>query len=384
MNRARRNGARAPFTSSFEGRNVLVTGHTGFKGSWLSLWLHELGANVYGYALDPPTQPSNFDLSDVGALLTRDYRADVRDRDTLLEALEESAPELILHLAARTVVREGFVDPFETFSTNVMGTVALLDAVRTRRRGCAVLVISSDKCYANDDAGRAFVEDDQLGGDDPYSASKGAVELVTQAYRRSFFSPRHLDQHGVALATTRAGNVIGGGDWTPDGLVADVMRALRRGARVPIRCPNAVRPWQHVLEPLAGYLMLARRLLEPDAARFCGPWNFGPDDANCESVARVVERLVTGWGSGGWQACGNADDPPEASVVRLSSARASHELGWHGRWTIAEAVDRTVRWYRHFESDPAAARDACLADIGAYTRALESSPLSTAVAPAPA
>jgi CDP-glucose 4,6-dehydratase len=308
----------------------------------------------------------------------------MRDRDTLAEALEECAPEVILHLAARTVVREGYADPVETFSSNVMGTVVLLDAVRVRRKPCAVVVISSDKCNANDDAGRAFFEDDPLGGDDPYSASKGAVELVAQAYRRSYFPPRQLDQHGVALATTRAGNVIGGGDWTPDGLVADVMRALRRGKRVSIRCPNAVRPWQHVLEPLAGYLLLASRLLEPDAAPFCGPWNFGPDDAQSETVARVVEWLVRGWGSGGWDALVSAEDPHENNVLRLRSDHARRELGWRSRWSIAEAIDRTVGWYQHYEADPASARQACLADIEAYSHALEPSPPAAAVAFAPA
>jgi CDP-glucose 4,6-dehydratase len=335
------------------------------------LWLHELGANVVGYALDPPTRPSNFEASGIDALLTRDYRADVRDMDTFLEALDESQPEVVFHLAARTVVRESFVNPVETISANVMGTVALLEAIRIRGRPCAVVVVSSDKCYANDDSGHAFVEDDPLGGDDPYSASKSAVELVTQAYRRSFFPPDQLERHGVALATTRAGNVVGGGDWTPDGLVADVMRHLRIGACVPIRFPHAVRPWQHVLEPLAGYLMLASRLLAPDAARFCGAWNFGPDEANCETVAEVVDRMVQSWSGGGWQRHTDPGDPPEAGVLRLSSARAARELGWHSRWGIGEVIARTVGWYRRYEADPTSARAASLADMAAYGRALE-------------
>jgi len=253
----------------------------------------------------------------------------------------------------------------------VMGTVALLEAIRLRGRPCALVVVSSDKCYANDDSGHPFVEDDPLGGDDPYSASKSAVELVTQAYRRSFFPPDQLDQHGVAVVTTRAGNVVGGGDWTADGLVADVMRHLRVGGSVPIRFPHAVRPWQHVLEPLAGYLILGSRLLGADAARFCGAWNFGPDEANCETVAEVVERMVNAWCRGGWERRTDPNDPPEASVLRLSSARAARELGWHGQWGISEVVERTVGWYRRYEADPASARAACLADIAAYTLAVE-------------
>ena len=229
------------------------------------------------------------------------------------------------------------------------------------------MVVSSDKCYANDESGHPFEEHDPLGGNDPYSASKGAVELVAQAYRHSFFPPDHLDRHGVALVTARAGNVVGGGDWTADGLVADVMRNLSLGVRVPIRNPGAVRPWQHVLEPLGGYLLLACRLLEPDAARYCGAWNFGPDDANCETVERIVERLIEGWHGGEWIRRNAVSEPPEANVLRLSSAKAARELGWRSRWTIAEAIERTVAWYRRYEADPTSARAACLEDIAAYS-----------------
>jgi CDP-glucose 4,6-dehydratase len=348
---------------------VLVTGHTGFKGSWLCVWLHSLGADVAGYAHDPPTRPSNFEASGIHSLLARDYREDIRDRDALRKALDETQPEVVLHLAARTVVRQSYVDPVETISANVMGTVALLEAIRVRGQPCAVVVVSTDKCYANDESGHPFAEDHPLGGDDPYSASKGAVELVTQAYRHSFFPPDRLTLHGVALATARAGNVIGGGDWTADGLVADVMRHLSAGAEVPLRYPDAVRPWQHVLEPLAGYLTLASALLGSDAARYCRAWNFGPDDASCETVAQVVERMVRAWGTGGWRTCSRPDDPPEAKLLRLSSDSARRELGWRGQWCIGEAVERTVAWYRRYESDAASARAACLADIAAYTRA---------------
>jgi CDP-glucose 4,6-dehydratase len=359
------------FAAVLRGRSVFVTGHTGFKGSWLSLWLDTLGATVTGFALDPPTRPSNFEESSIAAVLARDVRGDIRDGEALRKALDISQPDVILHLAARTVVREGYTDPLDTISANVMGTATLLDVVRMRGKPCAVVVVSTDKCYANDESGRAFAEGDALGGDDPYSASKGAVELVTHAYRQSFFPPEELDRHGIAVCTARAGNVIGGGDWTPDGLVADVMRALPLGAPVTIRNPTAVRPWQHVLEPLAGYLTLASKLLGPRAADYCTAWNFGPEDADLESVAQVVDQLVRGWGSGTWQSRTDENDPHEANVLRLSSTRARKELGWRSRWSTSEAVDRTVGWYRQYYSDPTTARAACLADIAAYSRTTE-------------
>ncbi len=374
------------FAARLRGRSVFVTGHTGFKGSWLSLWLHTLGATVSGFALDPPTRPSNFQESSIAGVLHRDVRGDIRDSDALRRALDVSQPDVILHLAARTVVREGYTDPLDTISANVMGTATLLDVVRTRGKPCAVVVVSTDKCYANDESGRPFVEGDPVGGDDPYSASKGAVELVTNAYRHSFFPPEDLDRHGIAVCTARAGNVIGGGDWTPDGLVADVMRALPIGAAVTIRNPTAVRPWQHVLEPLAGYLTLAGKLLGPRAAEYCTAWNFGPEEADLESVAQVVDRLVRGWGSGAWQARTDEHDPPEANVLRLSSARARKKLGWRSRWTTAEAADRTVGWYRQYYADPTSARAACLADIAAYSYETERSvspPVRLAPAPDP-
>jgi CDP-glucose 4,6-dehydratase len=352
----------------FSGRSVLVTGHTGFKGSWLSLWLHKLGVEVTGFALEPPTQPNNFVASRVSEVLAREFRADIRDRDAMLQALDASQPELLFHLAAQTVVRESYVNPLETISANVMGTAAILDAVRLRGKPCAVVVVSSDKCYANDESGRTFTEEDPLGGHDPYSASKGAVEIVTQSYRDSFFPPDELERHGIAVCSARAGNVIGGGDWTPDGLVADVMQALRSGSTITIRNPNAVRPWQHVLEALSGYLTLGARLLGPDADKFCSAWNFGPDEANFETVAQVVDRIVHGWGSGDWAARPDVNDPPEANLLRLSSAKAERALGWRSRWRIAEAVNRTVAWYRRYDSDPTTAQAACLQDIAAYER----------------
>ncbi len=360
--------------ATFAGRSVLLTGHTGFKGSWLALWLNELGASVTGYALDPPTSPSNFDRSAVAEVLRADYRADVRDRASLEAAIRSSRPDVVLHLAARTVVLEGYAEPADTFSVNVVGTAILLDAIRAAGQRCAVVVVSSDKCYANDESGRPFTEDDSLGGDDPYSASKAGTELVAAAYRSSFFPPESFDKHGVSLATARAGNVIGGGDWTPHGIVADIFRALEADRPVQLRQPTAVRPWQHVLEPLGGYLTLAMRLLEPQGPDYARAWNFGPEPGGEPTVRELTEGFLAAWGTGRWEDTSRADDAPEAGTLRLSIERARSELRWSPRWDVLTAVDRTVRWYQRIRADPSAARVASLADIAAYMDAPRSRP----------
>ncbi len=355
-----------PFASAFNGRSVLVTGHTGFKGSWLCLWLDRLGAQVSGYALDPPTQPSNFEAARVADVVVSDVRADLRDRAALIAAIEAAQPDLILHLAAQSVVRQGYADPVGTFDVNVMGTVAVLDVVRGLGRPCAVVVVTSDKAYENDGSGRPLTEADRFGGGDPYSASKGAAEIVTASYRRSFFPPADLARHGVALASARAGNVIGGGDWTADGIVADMVRALGAGRPVPVRNPAAVRPWEHVLEPLSGYLTLAAALLGPNAAAAARGWNFGPADTDAATVEQVVETFLAAWGSGSWTNVGRPDDPPEATLLRLSIDQTVGGLGWSPRWGFEETIRRTSTWYRRYLDDPGSARQACLDDIDAY------------------
>lgn len=355
-----------PFADAFAGRSVFVTGHTGFKGSWLALWLHELGAKVTGYALAPPSQPSNFVAARVAELLASHHEADLRDRVALTAALREAKPDVVLHLAARTIVRESYLDPEGTFSVNVQGTALLLGVVRELGRPCAVVVVSSDKCYENDESGRRFREDDRLGGWDPYSASKAAVELVVASYRRSFFAP---SPDGVAVASARAGNVIGGGDWTADGIIADTVRALQEDKPVALRNPRAIRPWQHVLEPLSGYLTLAAALSGSAAARFCDAWNFGPRADDEATVQQLVEQFLGVWGGGTWKDRGDPGDPHEAGVLRLATDKAEAELGWRSRWSVAEGVERTARWYRRFSLDPAAARAACLEDIAAYAEA---------------
>lgn len=351
---------------ALSGRSVLLTGHTGFKGSWLAIWLNRLGASVTGFALAPPTQPSNFVASSVHELLTADHRADIRDRDAVARVLRESRPDVVLHLAAQTVVLEGYREPVETFDVNVVGTAVLLDALRTVDHACAVVIVTSDKCYANDESGRRFAEGDPLGGDDPYSASKAGTELVTASYRRSFFPPETLNQHGIAVASARAGNVIGGGDWTPHGIISDIMRAASIGEPVLLRRPNAIRPWQHVLEPLSGYLTLAARLSGPDAARYCDAWNFGPVPDDDATVASLAELTLAAWGSGSWLDGSRPDDLPEAGTLRLSIEKTAALMGWMPRWRLGEAVERTVQWYKRFESDLGSARAACLDDVEAY------------------
>jgi CDP-glucose 4,6-dehydratase len=351
---------------TFSGRSVLLTGHTGFKGSWLTLWLHRLGAQVTGYALDPPTNPSNYQVSSVAEALADDRRADIRDRSALARAVRDSRPDVVLHLAAQTVVLEGYRQPIDTFDVNTIGTAVVLDALRGLDHPCAVVVVTSDKCYANDESGRPFAEGDPLGGDDPYSASKAAAELVTAAYRRSFFRPEDIDRHGIAVATARAGNVIGGGDWTPHGMVGDIARSIGHGDPVRLRRPSAIRPWQHVLEPLAGYLTLAARLSGARRADYCDAWNFGPEPHDDATVGEVTDRILAAWGGGSWFDDSRPDDPPEAGVLRLSIEKAASELDWRPRWHLDEAIRRTVAWYRRVAADPSVGRRACLDDIEAY------------------
>lgn len=353
--------------SAYGGRSVFVTGHTGFKGSWLSLWLHSLGAHVTGYALAPPTTPSLFEAAGAQRDLSQHVEGDIRDADRLESALRRSEADVVLHLAAQSVVRRGYAEPIETFSVNVLGTAMVLEAVRAVGRPCAVVVVSSDKCYANDETGRAFVETDALGGDDPYSASKAGTEIVVGAWRRSYFPPEHHAEHGVAIATARAGNVIGGGDWTPDGIIADTARAIAEGRPVRLRNPDAIRPWQHVLEPLSGYLELGARLLEPEGAtKFGEAWNFGPSREGDATVRGLVERFHAAWGSGAWEDASDRSQPHESQVLRLATDRAQGRLDWRPRWGLDEAVDRTARWYRAYTGAAERARAETLDDIRAY------------------
>jgi len=334
-----------PRLGPWRGRSVFLTGHTGFKGSWLSLWLERSGAAVHGYALDPPTAPSLFEEAGVADGLASDVRADVRDFERLNAAVQAARPEVVFHLAAQPLVLEGYRDPLGTLAVNVMGTAHLLEALRAVDSVRAVVVVTTDKVYEEQADARPFREGDRLGGPDPYSASKAAAELVTGAYRQGFFSGE--TGHPAHVATARAGNVIGGGDWAADRLVPDCLRAFAAGEPVRLRFPGAVRPWQHALEPIAGYLALAQVLLGDSGDRFEGPWNFGPAPAGEATVGDVAAQTAGLWGDGALvEHESSAARPPEAGLLQLDSSRAQTELGWRPRWTLGQALERTVAWHR--------------------------------------
>jgi CDP-glucose 4,6-dehydratase len=351
----------------WHGKRVFVTGHTGFKGSWLSLWLHSLGAEVHGYALEPPTDPSLFDLAGVGELVHSTI-ADVRDLGALQAAMAAARPEIVIHMAAQPLVRDSYRIPVETYAVNVMGTVNLLDAVRGCPTVRAVVNVTTDKCYENREWAWGYRENEPMGGYDPYSSSKGCSELVTAAYRSSFFNAQQCNgstpQHGAAVASARAGNVIGGGDWAADRLIPDCIRAILAGAPVAIRNPHAIRPWQHVLEPLSGYLLLAQRLCE-QGPRYASGWNFGPADDDARPVGWIVERLCTAWGDGASFQLDGGEHPHEAHYLKLDCSKARAELGWRPRWSLEKALDLIVDWTRAYR-DGNGLREVCLRQIEEY------------------
>ncbi len=357
--------------SAWQGRSVFVTGHTGFKGSWLTIWLRHLGAQVTGYSLPAPTEINNFAASNVRSLLRAHHEADVRDYRQLQRAIEESRPDVIFHLAAQTLVRESYRDPRQTFEVNVMGTVNVLETVRQLNRPCVVIVVTSDKCYENGGEATPHSEADPLGGHDSYSASKGAAEIVTAAYLRSFFPPEELASHSIKVASVRAGNAIGGGDWANDRIIPDTVRALRVQQPVMLRNPRSIRPWQHVLEPLSGYLMLASRMLTSNVAAWCDGWNFGPHASQDATVQELVDTFLHAWGDGRWQDGSEGQQPHEQSALRLSTDKAARELDWQQRWGFSETVRRTADWYRGFYSASSQpALHLCLQDINAYESSL--------------
>lgn len=327
----------------WHGRRVFLTGHTGFKGSWLAIWLQRLGADVTGFALAPPPGPSLFESANVSTGMTS-VIGDVRDVDALRAALEAAQPEIVLHMAAQALVRRSYVDPIETYATNVMGTVHLLDAVRRLPTVRAVVNVTSDKCYENREWAWGYRECERMGGHDPYSNSKGCSELLTASFRNSFFS--RAAAH-VALGSARAGNVIGGGDWAEDRLVPDILRAISEGRSVSIRNPHAIRPWQHVLEPLSGYMTLAEALYERKAGAADG-WNFGPADADAKPVGWIVQRLTELWGEGAAWSLDTAEHPHEAHYLKLDCSKAHGQLGWHPRWSLDEALAKIVEWQRAY------------------------------------
>jgi len=359
-------------TTFWSGKRVFLTGHTGFKGSWLALWLQQLGAQVAGYALEAPTQPSLFDVAQVGDGM-RSIHGDVRDLPGLLRAMQATQPEIVIHMAAQSLVRLSYENPVETYTTNVMGTVHLLEAVRQTPGIKAVVNVTTDKCYENKEWAWGYRENESMGGFDPYSNSKGCSELVSAAYRSSFFNPSQYAQHGVALATARAGNVIGGGDWAKDRLIPDILAAFEADKQVPIRNPHATRPWQHVLEPLRGYLTLAERLYA-DGPAFAEGWNFGPNSDDAKPVEWIVRQLAQRWGQGASWQVDAGEHPHEANYLKLDISKASQRLHWQPALRLNEALDLIVDWARARQTG-ADMHAATLAQIATYQAlALASSP----------
>jgi CDP-glucose 4,6-dehydratase len=328
----------------WKGKRILITGHTGFKGSWLSLLLNKLGSDVYGFALEPPTDPNLFDAVGINELVNSSI-SDIRDYDKLLRIIKPMKPEIIIHMAAQPLVRESYKNPVDTYAINVMGTVNLLEAVRHTPGIKAVVNVTTDKCYENRELHWGYHENEPMGGYDPYSNSKGCSELVTSAFRNSFFNAKDYQKHGVALASARAGNVIGGGDWAVDRLIPDFIRAITKGEEVKIRSPYSIRPWQYVLEPLTGYLMLAEKLYT-DGPRYAEAWNFGPDDTDAKGVEWIAERFSELWGYGFNYSVDKDPQPHEASYLKLDCSKAKAGLGWNPKWNLEKALEATIEWYK--------------------------------------
>jgi CDP-glucose 4,6-dehydratase len=326
------------------GKRVFITGHTGFKGGWLALWLAEMQAEVHGYALAPLTEPNFFTLCDIEKRVVSNTLEDIRDAEALSLALKQAQPEIVLHLAAQPLVRYSYQSPVETYAVNVMGTINLLEAVRNTKSVKAVVNVTTDKCYENREWIWSYREDEAMGGNDPYSNSKGCSELITMAYRKSFLAPA-----GIHVSSARAGNVIGGGDWSLDRLLPDFFRAVDARKNLVIRSPDAIRPWQHVLEPLSGYLMLAERLFV-SGEKFSGAWNFGPEDSDSRSVRWIVDRLCKKVVGSGWELEKNIQ-PHEANTLKLDSSKAKTFLDWRSSWTLETALDKTFDWFKAWESE---------------------------------
>ena len=331
----------------WQGRRVFITGHTGFKGSWLSLWLQKLGADVTGYALAPPTQPSLFETAKVGRGMNS-VIGDVRDGDGIKRAISDARPEVVIHMAAQPLVRYSYDNPEETYATNVMGLVHLLEAVRSISGVKSVVNVTSDKCYENKEWLWGYREDDRMGGYDPYSNSKGCSELITSCYRNTYFNPGKYIEHGTAIASARAGNVIGGGDWAQDRLIPDILRSISKGESIRIRHPDAIRPWQHVLEPLSGYMVLAEKLYT-DGIAYAEGWNFGPYENENKTVGWVIKQLVRIWGSGSEWSVDKSQQPHEATYLRLDCSKVRSRLKWYPLWDIGHAIEKIVEWYKAYD-----------------------------------
>ena len=336
----------SPNQQFWQNRSVLITGHTGFKGAWLSIWLKKLGAKISGYALDPPDELSLF-KSAAEKVICNDIRQDINDLVHLKAALNQSKPSIVIHLAAQSLVRQSYIDPIATYTTNVIGTIKLLEAIRMTDSVRAAVIITSDKCYENKSGRWSYREDDSLGGFDPYSSSKACAELVTSAYRNSFFISSN---EGPAVATARAGNVIGGGDWAVDRILPDSIKAFVKGEPILVRNPMSTRPWQHVLDPLCGYLLLAERLTEGDArTEFSEGWNFGPTEDEVIPVSELIEKIIKLWGPGASWKPNDDEQPYEENHLKIDSLKARTRLGWKSRLSIDEVLAWTIDWYKRHE-----------------------------------
>ena len=348
------------FADAFQGKTVWLSGHTGFKGAWLAHWLGQLGARVHGFALPPATTPSVFEQLGLAQKMGHEI-ADVRDADAVKKSILRVQPDFVFHLAAQALVRYSYEYPLETYATNIMGTAHVLEALRSLKKPCTAVIVTTDKCYENREMDYAYAEEDHLGGHDPYSSSKGAAEIVTSAYRRSFFG-----KSPVRIASARAGNVIGGGDWALDRIVPDCIRALQRGEAIPVRNPAATRPWQHVLEPLSGYLWLATQLSQPPPnPQLASAFNFGPDREANRNVGDLVGEILKSW-PGRWDDQGNPNAVHEAKLLMLSTAKAKRVLNWQPTWTFKTAIARTVEWYRGVNENAAAAESLTRQQIAEY------------------
>ena len=329
----------------WKGKKVFLTGHTGFKGSWLSLWLASMGAKVTGYALAPNTKPNLFEVLAIDSVIEKSYVADIRDLATLQKALSEAKPDVLIHMAAQPLVRYSYANPVETYATNVMGTVHVLESARSIDSVRATVIVTTDKCYENKEWVWGYRENDPMGGFDPYSNSKGCAELVTSAYRQSYFSNSNSTNE---VASARAGNVIGGGDWSEDRLIPDALKAFEANKPLAIRNPLATRPWQHVLEPLSGYLILAQALYDQGSS-FASGWNFGPRDEDNRSVQEVVDLLISGWGeTASWEKEGS-EQPHEANLLKLDCSKARTQLGWIPKWDLETATKKIVEWQKAYQ-----------------------------------
>ena len=353
------------FQDIYKDKKVLVTGHTGFKGSWMSLWLTELGADVVGYSLAPVTEPNLFEVLGLDKQITH-IIGDITDYKNLEKVFIDHKPDMVFHMAAQSLVRPSYRDPRRTYETNVMGTLNILEAVRDTGKTRVVVNVTSDKCYENRETGQSYAETDPMGGYDPYSSSKGCAELVTSAYRNSFFNPQDYEKiHNVALASARAGNVIGGGDWSEDRLIPDVFRAINKNEPVIIRCPNSVRPWQHVLEPLSGYLLLGARMWE-NGTSYSQGWNFGPNNNDTLTVKEIVDKIIRILGYGEYRVELDAA-LHEAKLLRLDINKAKNELGWKPVYEVNQALEKTVEWYKNYYQKTQDMREYTLNQIKDYS-----------------